>query len=77
MTWKHWIIAAAGGSGLALIVAGAQSAPLGSAARVTREWSRTLGHPAGFEAENIEAHRESSFPSLCPRYPRYMTAVHP
>jgi len=33
MTWKHWIIAAAGGSGLAIIVAGAQSAPLGSAAR--------------------------------------------
>ena len=32
MTWKHWIIAAAGGSGLAIIVASAQSAPLGSAA---------------------------------------------
>jgi hypothetical protein len=33
MTWKRWIIAAAGGSGLALIVAGAQSAPLGTTAR--------------------------------------------
>jgi hypothetical protein len=33
MIWKHWIIAAACGSGLAITVAGAQSAPLGSAAR--------------------------------------------
>ena len=36
MTWKHWIIAAAGASELAIIVAGAQSAPLGSAARDLR-----------------------------------------
>jgi hypothetical protein len=33
MTWKHCIIAAAVGCGLAIIAAGAQSAPLGSAAR--------------------------------------------
>ena len=33
MTWKRWIIAAAVGCGFAIIAAGAQSAPLGSAAR--------------------------------------------
>ena len=33
MIWKHWIIAAAGGSGLVIMLAGAQSAPLGSVAR--------------------------------------------
>jgi hypothetical protein len=31
--WKHWIIATAVGCGLAIIAAGARSAPLGSAAR--------------------------------------------
>src|SRR5262245_8126964 len=46
MRWKHWIIAAAGGSALAF-VAGAQSAPLGSAASDFR--SAPAGGP-GFES---------------------------
>src|SRR5262249_7619786 len=47
MAWKHWIIAAACGSGLAITVAGAQSAPLGSAARDFR--SAAAAGP-GFES---------------------------
>ena len=47
MAWKHWIIAAAVGCGLAIIAAGAQSAPLGSAARDFR--SAAAAGP-GFES---------------------------
>jgi hypothetical protein len=46
MIWKRWIIAAAVGCGLVITVAGAQPAPLGSAARDFR--SAAAGRP-GFE----------------------------
>src|SRR5262245_10547474 len=47
MAWKHWIIAAAVGCGLAIIAAGAQSAPLGSAAR---DFRSAASAGAGFES---------------------------
>ena len=46
MTRKHWMIAAAGASALAIIVAGAQSAPLGS---VARDFRSAAAAGPGFE----------------------------
>jgi hypothetical protein len=47
MRWKHWMSAAAGASALAFVVVGAQSAPLGSAAR---DFRSTAAAGPGFES---------------------------
>jgi len=65
MTRKHWMIAAAGASALAIIVAGAQSAPLGSAARDFR--SAAAAGPAFERVGYRRAYRYRVYGYAAPR----------